>query len=156
MYLSQVLSSLESFQPKFVCVSHLYYVCYMSCLSHFSWFNFCNYIWWRIQILKLLILYCFICFRSRYLPQHLWWYYQQCVNNIFDISLTLPWTWTFCILYNTLLIIILLFSTNICSWIKKITRISSKCLHMWDRTNCGSIMLLVCMLLHFLFAGKYW
>jgi hypothetical protein len=41
-----------------VCISPLRHTCYMPRPSHSSWFDHLNNIWWGVQIIKLLILYC--------------------------------------------------------------------------------------------------
>jgi len=40
------------FEQNFICIFHLYFVCYVPHLSHRPWFNHPN-TWWRVQIMKL-------------------------------------------------------------------------------------------------------
>jgi hypothetical protein len=41
---------------NFVCISHLSCVCYMPHLSNSPWLYHSNYIWWSVQVMKLLIM----------------------------------------------------------------------------------------------------
>jgi hypothetical protein len=55
--------------------SPLPHACHMFCPLHPPWFNYPNNIWWRIQVMKFIIMYfssrsVFLPFRSKYLPQH--------------------------------------------------------------------------------------
>jgi len=40
---------------NFLCISHVTHMSYMPCLSHLPQSDHPNYIWWRVQIMKLLI-----------------------------------------------------------------------------------------------------
>jgi hypothetical protein len=60
-----------------MCIPLLPHVCYIPVLSHPPWLDHSNYIWWRVQIMKFIIVqfspafYCFIPLWSEYSPQHL-------------------------------------------------------------------------------------
>jgi len=41
---------------NFVCISHLSHACYMNCPFHRPWLYYPNYLWLRVQIVKLLIM----------------------------------------------------------------------------------------------------
>jgi len=47
-------SFLQILRPKFFV--NLTHACYMPCLSHHSWFNHPDNIWWRVQVMELFIL----------------------------------------------------------------------------------------------------
>jgi hypothetical protein len=49
-----VVSSLQVFQQKVLCISNSFHVCCMSCSSHPPWLNHPNNIWWSIQVIKFL------------------------------------------------------------------------------------------------------
>jgi hypothetical protein len=50
-----LLISLLSFPPKYCAPSYPALECYMPCLPHPPWLDHSNYIWRRVQIVKLLI-----------------------------------------------------------------------------------------------------
>jgi hypothetical protein len=50
----RVVSSLQLFQPKFY-VSHHSNVCCITCQCHPNWFDHTDTIWWRVQIMKLIL-----------------------------------------------------------------------------------------------------
>jgi len=47
------------YNKNFVCIFRLSQVCYMLCPSHLPWFHHSNNIWWRVQIMKVLIIWLF-------------------------------------------------------------------------------------------------
>jgi hypothetical protein len=49
-------SSLQAYQPEFSTYFWSPHACYISRLSHPTWFDYPNNIWWRVQIMGLLIL----------------------------------------------------------------------------------------------------
>jgi hypothetical protein len=71
------MSSLPSglFLPAFPPKPSYPHACYMPCPSHPTWLDHSNYIWHRVQAMKLLIMhvspapYYFLCLQSKYSPQ---------------------------------------------------------------------------------------
>jgi hypothetical protein len=59
-----------------ICISVFSHACYMPCPSHPTWLDHSNYVWWGVQVMKLLImqfspLSChFVPVRTKYSPQH--------------------------------------------------------------------------------------
>jgi hypothetical protein len=66
----------SGFPTELICISYRSQTCYMTCLSNPPWFGYSNSILWRVQIMKLLIVYfssasCyFVSLRTKY-SQHL-------------------------------------------------------------------------------------
>jgi hypothetical protein len=55
-----VVSFLLAFPPIFYMHSSSPYSCYMPCPSNPPWLDHSNYIWWRVQVMKFLIMYILI------------------------------------------------------------------------------------------------
>jgi hypothetical protein len=73
---SSAFSSFHIFQPNYCNNFSTPHACYMNCTSHSSWLDHTNNIWYRVQVMKLLIMqsssdFChFHPLRSKYSPQH--------------------------------------------------------------------------------------
>jgi hypothetical protein len=78
-----------AFPTNILCVFLFFSLCYMPCLSHPPWLHHSNYIWRKVQVMKLLIMQfsptsCHFCPRGKYSPQqrvlkhlsHTWTYYS--------------------------------------------------------------------------------
>jgi hypothetical protein len=58
-----------------ICIPLLPHSCYMSCSSHSPWLDYSNYVWWGVQVMKLLImpayiLYCIVFLLLSFLLEH--------------------------------------------------------------------------------------
>jgi hypothetical protein len=75
---------ISGFHTKFVCISHLFHVCYMTLPPHLPWFDDPNIIWRRVQITELLIM--FFSSASRYfLP------FRPPFSDALNLCLPLMW-----------------------------------------------------------------
>jgi hypothetical protein len=64
------------FKQNIIAIPHLSHPCHMSYISHHSWFDHPNIIWWNMQVRKLLIMNSspaschFLPLRSKFSPDH--------------------------------------------------------------------------------------